>query len=95
MVNAPPLAPVTPRRTHPLMLVALVGTNDRASSELVRQIEGAGAVVYETHGARGCLRVATFVGPDRILLDPRLPAGLINQLAAHPMSARAVMSWIA
>jgi DNA-binding response OmpR family regulator len=48
-----------------------------------------GAVAYATHSAGGCLRVATSVSPDIILLDPRLPARLEHLLHAHPISAHA------
>jgi DNA-binding response OmpR family regulator len=48
-----------------------------------------GAIAYATHSAGGCLRVATSVSPDVILLDPKLPARLERLLRAHPTSAHA------
>jgi hypothetical protein len=48
-----------------------------------------GNVVYVTHSAAGCLRVATSIAPDVILLDPLLPRRLEDLLHAHPASAQA------
>ena len=43
-----------------------------------------------THSAAGCLRVATSIGPDVVLLDPALRTARVEQLLrAHPVSARA------
>jgi hypothetical protein len=47
------------------------------------------AVVLPTHSLEGCLRVATSVGPDIVLLDAGLPRRLEKLLRAHPVSARA------
>jgi hypothetical protein len=46
-------------------------------------------VVYATHSQGGCLRVATNVAPDVVLLDPALPGRLEQLLRAHPATARA------
>jgi len=48
-----------------------------------------GNVVYVTHSPEGCLRVATSVAPDVVLLDRRFPGRIEKLLKAHPMSARA------
>jgi DNA-binding response OmpR family regulator len=53
------------------------------------QLRREGYVVYVTRSADGCLRVATSVRADIILLDPRLPARLERLLKAHPVSASA------
>jgi hypothetical protein len=45
--------------------------------------------VLTAHSADGCLRVATSVGPDLIVLDSGLPRRLDRLLAGHPVSARA------
>jgi hypothetical protein len=52
-----------------------------------------GAVVLITEGERACLRVATSIRPDIVLLDPRLSRGLLSLLRAHPFSKCAHVSW--
>jgi hypothetical protein len=47
--------------------------------------------VYVTHSLHGCLRVATSVAPDLVLLDPEFPPRLEALLNAHPISARATV----
>ena len=76
-----------PFRHVPLVVIASLSTA-LAESVAVR-LRGEGNVVYVTHSAEGCLRVATSVGPDVILLDPALPNRLERLLKAHPCSARA------
>ena len=44
-------------------------------------------------GARACLRVATAVGPDMVLLHPLLPRPLISLLRAHRATRDARISW--
>jgi DNA-binding response OmpR family regulator len=70
-------------------LVVLASTSDSFAEEVASRLRSAGNIVYVTHSADGCLRVATSVGPDIVLLDPRLPAHLEQLLRAHPVSARA------
>jgi hypothetical protein len=53
------------------------------------QLRRDGNVVYVTHSPEGCLRVATSVAPDVILLDPAFPARIEKLLKTHPLSARA------
>jgi len=76
-------------RRSPLIVVAsaVPGTAERTVARLRQD----GAVAYAAHSADGCLRVATSIGPDVILLDPLLEhrAHLMRLLRAHPTSARA------
>jgi len=76
-----------PRRQVPLIVIASASTSfaDSVASQLRRE----GNVVYVTHSADGCLRVATSVGPDLVLLDPALPSRLEHLIKAHPTSAGA------
>jgi len=53
------------------------------------QLRRAGNVVYVTHSPEGCLRVATSVAPDVVLLDSAFPKRIEKLLKAHPMSAPA------
>jgi len=53
-----------------------------------------GAVTLRARDAGGCLRLATSVRPDVIVLDPRLPGRLVRLLRAHPVSARAHIEWL-
>lgn len=74
-------------RSIPLIVVASASSSfaDAVAERLRRE----GNVVYITHSAEGCLRVATSVAPDVILLDPALPPRLEQLLRGHPASAAA------
>jgi hypothetical protein len=74
-------------RRVPLIVVASArpGMADRLAARCRQD----GAVAYATHSADGCLRVATSIAPDIVLLDPALPARLERLLKAHPVSAHA------
>jgi len=76
-----------PRRAVPLILIA--STTSALAEGVASQLRRDGNVVYVAHTAEGCLRVATSVGPDLVLLDPALPARLERLLKAHPTSAGA------
>ena len=75
------------RRSVPLIVLA--STSTALSDEVATRLRRGGNVVYITHSAEGCLRVATSVMPDVVLLDPRLPRRLEQLLRAHPSSAGA------
>lgn len=75
------------RRSVPLIVIA--STSTALTEEVAGRLRRDGNVVYITHSAEGCLRVATSVTPDVVLLDPRLPRRLEQLLRAHPSSARA------
>ena len=74
-------------RTIPLIVVASASAS--VADEVAARLRLDGSIVYVTHSAAGCLRVATSIGPDSVLLDPALPASLASLLHAHPISARA------
>jgi len=77
-----------PRRSTPVIVVASAsaGLADDVAARLRRD----GSVVCVAHSAEGCLRVATSVGPDVVLLDPELHTPKLERLLhAHPTSARA------
>ncbi len=77
---------------HHVPLVVIASGSPAAAQladSVAAQLRREGNVVYVTHGADGCLRVATSVGPDLVLLDPALPNRLERLLKAHPTSARA------
>ncbi len=76
-----------PFRHVPLIVIASAST--ALADSVATQLRREGNVVYVTHTAEGCLRVATSVGPDVVLLDPTLPSRLERLLKAHPTSARA------
>lgn len=78
------------RRGVPLVVV---GTSERAVAEpLAARIRDEGAAVLIAEGDRACLRVATAVSPDIVLLDPRLSCRLVSLLHAHPALSRAQIS---
>jgi CheY-like chemotaxis protein len=74
---------VRTQRTVPLVVL---GTVDRLAAQSLRALlEGEGASVAVAVGDRACLRSATALDPDIVLLDPRLPRALLSLLRAHPL----------
>jgi CheY-like chemotaxis protein len=59
------------------------------ADSVAAQLRREGSVVYVTHSAEGCLRVATSVAPDVVVLDPRFPRRIEKLLNEHPASAHA------
>ena len=80
-------------RHTPLVVVA--SAQATLADELTQRLRSTGLVAYATHSVEGCLRVATSVGPDIVLLDPALPARLERLLRAHPVSAGAKLLHLA
>ena len=76
---------------HVPLVVIGIGSHALAdlADSVAAQLRREGNVVYVTHGAEGCLRVATSVATDVVLLDPALPDRLERLLKAHPLSAHA------
>jgi DNA-binding response OmpR family regulator len=75
------------RRSVPLVVIA--SKSSVLAEEVAARLRRNGNVVYVTHSAEGCLRVATSVMPDVVLLDPTLPPRLERLLRAHPSSGGA------
>ena len=75
------------RRRAPVIVVA--SARGSTADDVARRLREEGAVVLTAHSLEGCLRVATSVGPDLVLLDSDLPPRLEKLLRAHPVSARA------
>ena len=81
------------KRARPLVLVA---TPDAELAErLVDDVRRTGSVACLARSAAGCLRVATSVGPDIVLLDSRLPDRLPRRLCAHPATAASTIVRVA
>ena|SRR5258708_1985149 len=79
-----------PRRSVPLIVVACASST--VAEDVAERLRRDGSVVYIAHSAEGCLRVATSVSPDVVLLDPALHTRRIEQLLhAHPASARSLI----
>src|SRR5690348_4731966 len=74
-------------RRQPLILVA--SAQQGVADDVVARLRQDGATAYAAHSVGGCLRVATSMGPDIVLLDPALPDRLERLIHAHPVSARA------
>jgi DNA-binding response OmpR family regulator len=70
-------------------LIVVASASASTADEVATRLRLAGNVVYVTHSAEGCLRVATSIAPDVVLLDPALPARLVRILKAHPATAHA------
>jgi AmiR/NasT family two-component response regulator len=77
------------KRSVPLIVVA--STSGPYAENVAARLRQDGSVVYVTHSMHGCLRVATSVAPDMVLLDPEFPPRLEQLLNAHPTSARATV----
>jgi len=78
-----------PNRSVPLIVVA--STSASFAEDIATRLRRDGSIVYVTHSLHGCLRVATSVDPDLVLLDPEFPPRLAALLHAHPNSARATV----
>jgi len=74
-------------RAVPLIVIGSVHT--ALAESAAAQLRRAGNLVYVTHSAEGCLRVATSVAPDVVVLDAAFPRRIERRLKAHPTSARA------
>jgi len=72
---------------RPLVLVA--SADAELTDRLVENVRRSGSVACAARSEAGCLRVATAVGPDVVLLDSRLPSRLEGLLRAHPVSGAA------
>ena len=83
------LAPDVSRRPRSVPVIVVASARDGRADEVAERLRGSGAVVLTARSGNGCLRVATSVGPDVVLLDPELPARVEQLLRAHPASARA------
>jgi DNA-binding response OmpR family regulator len=70
-------------------VILVASARGNRADEIAGRLRRDGAVVLTAHSFEGCLRVATSVGPDLVLLDSDLPARLEKLLHAHPVSARA------
>ena len=68
--------------------IVLVASPDHALADrLVADVARSGAVACRARSAAGCLRVATAVGPDLVLLDASLSRRLEGMLQSHPATA--------
>src|SRR5438067_11139955 len=74
-------------RSVPLILVASASAS--LAEDVAARLRREGNVVYTAHSAEGCLRVATSVSPDVVLIDPDFPRRFERLLHAHPASAQA------
>lgn len=74
-------------RDVPLIVVGCTTTS--VGQALAARLRRDGCMVCVTHSADGCLRVATSVRPDAVLLDPQFPRRVERLLRAHPASAGA------
>jgi len=70
-------------------LIVIGSASSALADSVAVTLRREGSVVYVTHSPEGCLRVASSIAPDAVLLDQRFPSRIENLLKAHPMSARA------
>jgi hypothetical protein len=70
------------RRARPVVLVCTA--DSELTAQLVARVSVAGLVAHAAHGATGCLRVATAVAPDVVLVDASVPNRVIDMLRSHP-----------
>jgi CheY-like chemotaxis protein len=74
--------------SHQLVVViasAIVATAESAADSFRRE----GWVAYSAHSWEGCLRVATSVTPDLVLLDDAMPPRVESLPRAHPTCSHA------
>jgi hypothetical protein len=76
-----------PRRD--VLLIVVASASPAVADDVAARLRRDGSVVYVTHSAQGCLRVATSISPDMVVLDPALPRRLEGLLRAHPATAEA------
>jgi CheY-like chemotaxis protein len=81
----------TPNRAVPLVLLGV--TEPDAARPLANVLREEGMALAFALGDRACLRVAASICPDVILLDPRMPRGLLSLLRALPFSKTAHIAW--
>jgi CheY-like chemotaxis protein len=81
------LVPTGRHAGRPLVLVA--SADVELTDRVVENVRRSGSVACAARSEAGCLRVATAVGPDVVLLDSRLPSRLEGLLRAHPVSGAA------
>jgi CheY-like chemotaxis protein len=74
---------------RPVPLIVVASAIEALADSVAAQLRREGNVVYVARSADGCLRVAASVGPDVVLLDPRLAnVKRYEQLIkAHPLCA--------
>jgi DNA-binding response OmpR family regulator len=70
-------------------LVVIASSSAALAESVASELRREGSVVYVTHTAEGCLRVATAIAPDVVLLDATFPERVERLLKAHPMLADA------
>jgi hypothetical protein len=76
-----------PRRD--VLLIVVASASAATAEDVAARLRRDGSVVYVAHSAEGCLRVATSISPDIVVLDPALPRRLEGLLRAHPACAYA------
>jgi CheY-like chemotaxis protein len=76
-------------------LIVVASAQPGLADNVAERLRRAGNLVYTAHSPEGCLRVATSLGVDMILLDPALPERVERLLRAHPISSRASIQHLA
>jgi DNA-binding response OmpR family regulator len=72
-----------------VLLIVVASATPAVAEDVAARLRLDGSVVYVAHSAQGCLRVATSISPDMVVLDPALPRRLEALLRAHPATATA------
>jgi hypothetical protein len=80
------------RRSTPLILIA--GPDSSGADLAARGWQGHGAIVVRARDWRGCLRMATALGPDVIAADRGIPPKVLAYIRAHPVSRNAQVEWL-
>ena len=63
-------------------LIVIGSATSALADSVAARLRRDGSVVYVTHSPEGCLRVATSVAPDVVLLDQRFPGRIVKLLKA-------------
>jgi hypothetical protein len=79
------------RRATP---VAVLCTPDLNANGLIDRLRQEGMLVCLTLDMHACMRIATSVGPDVVVIDPRIPRRLEQLLRAHPACSGTSIRWL-
>jgi len=71
------------------VVVIVVGPDPTRARRLMTAFRERGMVTYRARTTKGCLRVATSVQPDLIVVEPKFPDRFARLLRCHPASASA------
>ena len=70
--------------TRRAQLIVVASAVEGTAERIAARLREDGAVAYATHSLKGCLRVATSLRPDIVVIDPALPGAWSSCYARTP-----------